>query len=241
MSDFQSATVSMDAEEVVEEQTAQIEEQQTTEESPPEPEQTVETSTENEITESLEIQEKAADVLTQAGLDMGALSQEFSDNGNLSDDSFKQLEDAGFPREMVDQYIAGTQALASQAQNYAQKTVFDAAGGQENYAAMTNWATANLSADEIQAFNAAVTSMDAGQASLAVSGLVAKYNTSVGSEGTSVSGSVSSRVVSDVYEDRSAMLADLSSQKYSQSPSFRQEVEAKVARSMQKHGGRLPS
>lgn len=192
-------------------------------------------------TESLEIREKAADVLSEAGLDMNAFSQEYADTGGLSDETFNKLETAGFPRDLVDRFIEGQQALAAQAETFVQQTAFDAVGGKEEYQKMTKWAESSMTAQEIAAFNTAVTSMDAGQASLAVSGLAAKYAANYGQEGATVQGSASPTTSGASYENQAALVADLSDPKYQSSPSFRAEVEAKVARSMERHGGSIPS
>lgn len=195
----------------------------------------------DEAAQSLEIQEQAADLLTQAGLDMSQLQTEFDSNGELSEESLTKLEEAGFPRQLVDNYIAGVSALNSQNEAYIQSVAYDAVGGQDQYAAMTKWAEANMTADEITAYNSAITSMDRGQATLAVAGLSAKYHSAVGREGTTVQGSSGATQAGDVYETKTTMLADLASNEYRTSPSFRAQVEAKVARSMERHGGTIPS
>ena len=104
MSEVQSVETPLDtpAEELpsIEEQNTAIEEpqpQEVTEEATPPPSE--------EEPGSLEIQEQAQNVLEAAGLNLDEFTQEFTDNGNLSEDSFSKLENAGFPRAMVDQYI----------------------------------------------------------------------------------------------------------------------------------------
>ena len=195
----------------------------------------------DEAAPSLEIQEQAADLLTQAGLDMAQLQTEFDSSGELSEESFAKLDEAGFPRQLVDNYIAGVSALNAQNEAFIQNVAYDSVGGQDQYQAMTKWAEANMSADEITAYNTAITSMDRGQATLAVAGLSAKYHSVVGREGTTVQGSSGSTQAGDVYETKTTMLADLASNEYRTSPSFRAQVEAKVARSMERHGGSIPT
>lgn len=195
----------------------------------------------DEAAPSLEIQEQAEDLLTQAGLNMDELQTEFSTNGVLSEESFKKLDVAGFPRQLVDTYIAGVSALNTQAETFIQNVAYDAVGGQDQYQEMTQWAQGNMEPAEVLAYNAAVTSMDRGQATLAVAGLSAKYHGAVGREGTTVQGSSGATQAGDIYETKTTMLTDLSSTEYRTSPSFRAQVEAKVARSMSRHGGAIPS
>jgi len=192
-------------------------------------------------TEGLEIQEKAADFLSQAGLDMSALSQEYGEAGQLSEASLKKLDDAGFPKDLVDTYIQGVQAINQQTEQYVQNTVYDSVGGQEKYNVMTNWAASNFSQAEVQAFNDAVNSMDSAKASLAVAGLASRYQNAVGSEGQTVQGTGGHASSGGIYETRAEMLSDLQSPEYNSSPSHRAQIEAKVARSMERHGGSIPS
>lgn len=189
----------------------------------------------------LEIREQADNLLSKAGLDLDALSTEYAENSGLSDDSFKKLEDAGFPRHVVDQFILGQQALADQANNHFETNVFNQADGKENYQKMTTWAESNMTSQEIAAFNAAVTSMDGGQASLAVAGLVSRYNAAYGQEGKTVQGDASPSSSGATFENQTALVAALSDPQFQSSPKYRAEVEAKVQRSIEKHGGSLPS
>ena len=172
--------------------------------------ETAEPIVEGEV--SLEIQEQAKDVLTQAGLDMGALTNEFTENGELSAESFGKLESAGFPKDLVENYIAGARALATENTAMVQRAAYDNVGGVDNYAAMTEWAGASLDANSIQAFNDAITSADEGRISLAVSGLHAQYSASVGNEGVQVQGSAAPATSGGtVFETKAEMITAISS------------------------------
>jgi len=50
---------------------------------------------------------EAENAVEAAGLDFASLESEYDTQGELSEDSFKKLEQAGIPRSAVDQYIAG--------------------------------------------------------------------------------------------------------------------------------------
>jgi|LWDU01.1.fsa_nt_gi hypothetical protein len=205
------------------------------------PETTAEETTESATPESLEIQEQAQNVLQQAGIDMTALTSEYNENGVLAEESLASLEAAGFPRDLVDNYIAGAKAVNAQAEQMVQRAAYDVVGGVENYAAVVAWAGTNLSPAATEAFNAAVTSGDEGQISLAVAGLNAQYVAQVGNEGTQVQGSAAPAApMSDVFENKAAMLAALSDPKYRASPAHRASIDTKVSRSMKAHGGSIP-
>ena len=102
-------------------------------------------------------------------------SQEFFTNdGQLSEETYKKLEEVGLPRDLVDSYAAGQQALM-QGEEAEIKGV---AGGQ--YDQMAEWANEHLPQEEIDAFDEAVTGGTVSQAKLAVQGLYARYQNDTG-------------------------------------------------------------
>jgi len=191
---------------------------------------------------ALEIQEAAAqNVLEAAGLDMSAFTQEYADTGELSDATYDKLTDAGFPRDLVENYVAGTKALVAQKSVMIEKAAYSVTGGQEGYGSMTQWAASNLDASQIAAFNTAVNSNDEAQINLAVRGLHAQYTQNVGNEGVQVQGNNGPvSAATDTFETKAEMASALASKEYRTSPTQRAAVEAKIARSMKAHGGSLP-
>jgi hypothetical protein len=117
---------------------------------------------------------KASDVkslLTASGVDYDLLTSELVEHGNLTEESYEELADAGFPRTLVEQYIAGQKAIISSVEN----EVFAEVGGKTAYSNLINWAADNLSEPEIEAFNRVTSTGDRNQISLAVSSLQAKF------------------------------------------------------------------
>jgi len=103
-------------------------------------------------------------------------SQEFFQNdGQLSEETYKKLEEVGLPRDLVDSYAAGQQALMQSEES----EIKGVAGGQ--YDQMAEWANEHLPSEEIDAFDEAVTGGTVQQAKLAVQGLYARYQNSMGS------------------------------------------------------------
>ena len=148
-------------------------------------EQPKEQPTEKPKDDTLEIQgENAEEALESVGLDFGKYSNEYNSNGSLSDSSYAEMEQKGIPRNVVDQYIEGQKALATNVQNQVYNTV----GGKEQYTEMVNWAKDSLSKDEVNAFNTAVNSSDVAQINLAVQGLKARYTSSEGTDPSLVGG-----------------------------------------------------
>jgi hypothetical protein len=102
-------------------------------------------------------------------------SKEFFENdGQLSEDTYKKLEQIGLPRDLVDSYAAGQQALLQSEEAQIKGVAGD------NYDAMAEWANEHLPQEEIDAFDEAVTSGTVSQAKLAVQGLYARYQNATG-------------------------------------------------------------
>lgn len=141
-----------------------------------EPQQTEETENENDKPEAGNYNEAVVEA-----------SKEFFENdGQLSEETYQKLEKVGLPRDLVDSYAAGQQALL---QN-EEAQIKGVAGG--DYDAMVEWANESLPSEEINAFDEVVTNGDVQQAKLAVQGLYARYQNATGSRPkTLVQGAVS--------------------------------------------------
>ena len=171
-------------------------------------------------------QEAAEELVSDAGLNFDALSSEYWENGGLSDASYEQLEAAGIPRELVDQYAQGQEAVVAA----AQQQVYSSVGGEEAYQEMIGWAADNMQEGEIDAFNAAVNSGDMNQTMMAIEGLKARYSANGSQEpersigGQPVSGG-------SAYRSTGELMRDMNDPRYTKDAAFRTDVEQKLARS----------
>jgi len=171
----------------------------------------------------LDIATKAVD---SAGLNMETLSEEFAKDGKLADNSYKSLEKAGIPKEYVDRFIAGQQAIADQQSS----TVKNMVGGAEAYDSMSEWASENLSETEKQAYNAAVNSKDLEAVKLAVVGLKARYAQSTGSEPKLVEGKASPSGEQG-FASWAQVTQAMSDPRYAKDPAYQAEIKNKLANS----------
>jgi hypothetical protein len=169
----------------------------------------------------------ATKAVADAGLNMGELAKEFAELGDLSADSYAKLEKAGIDKATVGDYIEGQQAIVAIMQSQAY-TITDGADG---YKAMVQFAQANLSPEEIQAYNAAVNSKNPQTRELAVQGMWAKYNADSGNSGNLITSKSNSKVGDGSYQSRAEMMADMGNPKYKTDEAFRKSVEAKLANS----------
>lgn len=178
----------------------------------------------NEAAKSAEEAAKAAGADTSK-VDFNALSAEFATNGELSDASYQALRDAGLDRGLVDQFIAGQQAMVVQMENEA----FGLAGGEQQYYTMLDWAAKNLPQAERDAFDAAVVGTSASRKQ-AITALQAQFERAVGRNPQLVQGNGSGSNQGG-YQSRAEMVRDMSNPKYQKDPAFRAMVSQKLANS----------
>jgi hypothetical protein len=172
------------------------------------------------------VTDAADDAVSKAGLDMGALTAEYDANEGLTDKSYEALQNAGIPRETVDQYIQGQQALVAQAQTEA----YSLTEGKEGYDAMSQWAKANLSEAELVNYNTQVNSPNSKIREQAIRGLHSQFASDSG-EGKPLVHGGSTTSTTGGFGSRAQMIAAMQDSKYQSDPAYRAEVEAKVAAS----------
>lgn len=169
---------------------------------------------------------EVSDFLDQKGLDFDAFANEFFETGALSEDAYKALEGAGVPRKVVDAYVEGQTAIASQIRNTALQSV----GGEAEYSKMVQWASSNLSKGEIAAFNASLDTQDIDQAIFAIRGLQARYRSEVGSMPNLVQGQTGASSAGS-YQSLAQLTKDMGDPRYESDPAFRQQVANKLRNS----------
>ena len=170
--------------------------------------------------------ESIVDGLEEEGIDFDSLSQEFAELGGLTEDSYDSLVEAGIPRSMVDQFIDGQMAVATQMQQEA----FEQVGGQEAYEDMVSWASDNMQEASIDAFNNAVNSGNIETANLAIQGLHAQYRSVNGSDPSLVMGETKS-VTGGVFDSAAQLTQAMRDPRYESDSAYRQQVASKLSRS----------
>lgn len=154
---------------------------------------------------------------------MEALATAF-DSGAHTEDHIKAVVDAGIPRQYVDTYLAGIQALA--AQQIAE--VHSAAGGQDQFAAAVQWAGKNLTDADLDSYNAMVDRPETRRA--AVEWLMGKFQGANPSEGTLVQPTVGA-AAGDVFNSDAERRTAFADPRYQADPHYRQLVAEKLLRS----------
>jgi hypothetical protein len=171
-------------------------------------------------------QQQAQNALKAAGIELDALSQEYQVNGSLSQQSYDKLITAGFPRALVDNYIAGQQARLDQTLT----SIYQEAGGSaEKYQEMAQWMMANVPNAEMEVYNRIVSSSDLEASKFAVRSMYQRMQAS-DTEPKLIGGSRSSNS-GDVFQSKEEVIAAVRDPRYKSDPAYRQMVEAKSARS----------
>lgn len=104
-------------------------------------------------------QEQAEELSKATGIDSNTIQEfgkEYNENGSLSEESYKKLEGLGFNKNDVDRYIQGQQAFAGTFTN----SVYEVAGGQEEYTSLVQWAADNVDSAVINDYNEALANLD---------------------------------------------------------------------------------
>jgi hypothetical protein len=158
-------------------------------------------------------------------LDFAPFTQEFSDRGELSEESFGKLEAMGLPKGVVTQYIEGAKALAEQQVTSLTSEI----GGKEAYSQMITWASRNLKPEQITAYNTAVSANDPQQQALAIRGLYAQYREAAGP--TLLSGKASGGSAAAPFESWAQVKQAMSDKRYATDPAYRKTVTERLANS----------
>lgn len=158
-------------------------------------------------------------------VDLEAFSKEYSEKGELSEDSLKSLEEKGLPRQYVEAYISGVRALAEQQLNNLTSEV----GGREAYGSMVQWASQNLKPEQIEAYNKAVSAADPQQQALAIRGLYAQYKQQAGP--SLLSGRANGGPAHPPFGSWAQVKEAMSNPKYAKDPAYRAEVSERLRNS----------
>lgn len=153
-------------------------------------------------------------------------STEYFTKGELSNESYQKLTQMGYPRAIVDAYINGQIAISNQGSQQLMSEI----GGETGFKEMHDWATENLTQEEIDSYNALLETGDQRQASFAVKGMYARYKASAGKQPKLISGT-QSEGTSKAFRSVAEITKAMSDPRYKNDPAYRKDVERKLANS----------
>lgn len=164
-------------------------------------------------------------------------SKEIQKDGKLSDASYGDLAKLGYPKTVVDAYVKGLMADAM-VNNAVSETklamqevsnITASIGGEKVLGEMLQWASSNLSPQELAVYNEAVSGSDAAKVKMAVHGM---YHAFKEAKGPSLIGgrppvNAGSNVVP--FKSVDEVVLAMQNPRYDKDPSYRQEIEARIA------------
>ena len=168
----------------------------------------------------------AEKALAPSGLNLQEFNAEFAEKGTLSTESYDKLLKAGYDKAIVDQFIEGQKARASQFQS----DIMSEVGGSDKYTEIVTWAKASLTPGEIDAYNEAVGSGQPDKAKLAAMGLSAKFLKANGSDPQRLLGGQANGSA-DVFESMAQVTSAMKDARYKEDPAYRAKIQAKLGRS----------
>ena len=168
--------------------------------------------------------DKAEKAVENAGLNMSSLQEEYNEGGQLKESSYEALGKAGIPKDYVDAFIKGQEAIASQTSNTLKQEV----GGTDSYNNMMNWASDNLNEAEINSFNKTVNGKDIEATRLAIQGLNARYKNNVGDEPSLQTANKSTSTNALGYRSWAEVTSAMNDERYANDEAYRADVQNKL-------------
>lgn len=160
----------------------------------------------------------------------------YSQSGQLNEETIEELSKMD-SKELIKAYV---DFYSKNAQNYQQQVqlqesqqqeIMGLAGGQQGYTEMVQWASQNLDPQEVDAFNSVTNSGNLPAIKFAVEALNNRYKAAEGFEAPLVSGKRAADPASRPYRSHAELARDIADVRYKTDPAFRQDVEARLARS----------
>ena len=161
---------------------------------------------------------QVAQLLDERNLDIDVFQQEYNETGELSQDAYNALAEAGIAPDIVDTWLAGQEAIADQ--NISE--IYNMVGGENNYNAMLDWANNNLQQWEIDAFNNSIENLDP-NAMFAVQGLMARMQNAEGIPPRLITGEAVPSTAPR-FESLAQVTQAMKDPKYSSDPAYRAQV-----------------
>ena len=175
--------------------------------------------------------------ITPAVEAINTASQEYEETGTLSAETIAGFSEMN-SQDLVDTYMQllnqGEQpiqtATAVDLTDAQVNTIQNSVGGEASYNRLLDWATDNISQDQMSSFDQLVGSGDAASIQLAISGMKAQYDNTQGYEGRMLSGKAP-QTSGDVFRSQAEVVKAMSDPQYDNDPAYRQDLIEKLDRS----------
>ena len=161
--------------------------------------------------------------------DFSDFTSEFSETGDVSEESREKISSWGIPREMIDGYIEGQKAVLDGHFN----AVYSEVGGEENYNQMIEWAGENLAESEIDVFNSQVMNGTSEESMFAIRSLSSRWTMDGGGNTSAplIQGSTGTTGSSGAFRSLAEMTQAMKDPRYHKDPAYRQDIQNRLSNS----------
>ena len=184
----------------------------------------VETPVENEenpVEAQKETEKVIKEELETKGLSFDEFAEEYQNTGTLSPESINKLEQAGYPKAMVDAYIAG---LEAQANKFVDTVKSYSEGKWDNIVELVK----SQGQEAIDGFNATLNTGNLSQIKLMINGLLAQHKTQFGTSNPLVTGMPTATTNQTGFTSKQEMVTAMADKRYGRDMSYTREVQTKV-------------
>ena len=154
--------------------------------------------------------------------------QSINESGELSDellDQIGEMDSVELFAAMANQDLQVSRDLSEGELS----AVYEAVGGQDQYASLIDWAQDNFSEAEIEAYDATIESGNLSQINLALQALYYRYTDAVGQDGTLLQGKPAQ--AESAFRSQAELIQAMNDPRYDNDPAYRQDVLNKLDRS----------
>lgn len=181
----------------------------------------VETPVENPIETQKETEKVIKEELETKGLSFDEFAEEYQSTGTLSPESINKLEQAGYPKAMVDAYITG---LEAQANKFVDTVKSYSDGKWDNIVELVK----SQGQEAIDGFNATLNTGNLSQIKLMINGLLAQHKTQFGTSNPLVTGMPTATTNQAGFTSKQEMVSAMADKRYGRDMSYTREVQTKV-------------
>jgi hypothetical protein len=174
-----------------------------------------------------------ASVLEEVGIDVEDITQRFSDTGEINEDDYSKLGEAGFSKQVIDTYLNGLRGTGGSPEDVTiaqSNEIKQSVGGEEAYKQLVEWSTNNLPKETLDSFNELLETANVPVIKIAVQGLKAQMNESQGYEPDLIGGRTP-RNDNNPFQTAAEITAAMSDPRYGKDAAYTQSVYARIGSS----------
>tara|TARA_Y100001937_G_scaffold85123_1_gene115119 strand:+ start:1591 stop:2376 length:786 start_codon:yes stop_codon:yes gene_type:complete len=177
--------------------------------------------------------EGLASVLEEVGIDAEDITQRFTESGNINEDDYSKLNEAGFSKQVVDTYLDGLRGASANTEDIstaAATEIKNSVGGEEAYNELVQWSSNNLPEETIKSFDELLNTASVPVIKIAVAGLKAQMNQAQGYEPDLIGGR-SPRSDKNPFQTPAEVTAAMNDPRYGKDAAYTQSVYARLENS----------